>query len=73
MTYPAFDTSHLAETDATPSGLVTCTSCGCRLDPIVDDGALSWYHFSPMSGRDARGCVVACADTAHDGRGRARA
>jgi hypothetical protein len=72
MSYPAFDTSHIAESGESPIGLVTCSSCGCRLDPTVDDGALSWYHFAPMAGRDARGCQVACADSAHDGHGRAR-
>jgi len=72
MTYPAFDTSNLTDAVESHPGLVTCSSCGCRLDATVDDGALSWYHFSPMAGRDARGCLVACADAAHDGHGQAR-
>ena len=72
MTYPAFNFSHTGESIEPHAGLVTCSACGCRLDAIVDDGALSWYHFSPMGGRDARGCLVACADAAHDGHGQAR-
>jgi hypothetical protein len=69
MTYPAFDTSGLA--DATPkSGPVVCASCGCRLER-APEGGQAWFHFAPMAGRDARGCRVACADSAHDASGRA--
>jgi hypothetical protein len=46
---------------------VTCASCGCRLEATGE----AWFHFSPISGRDARGCRVACADAAHDASGRA--
>lgn len=69
MTYPAFDTSGLA--DATPrGGPVVCASCGCRLERAAEGGQ-AWFHFAPMAGRDARGCRVACADSAHDASGRA--
>ncbi len=44
---------------------VTCASCGCRL---ASQGE-GWYHFSPMAGRDARGCRIACAEAAHDASG----
>lgn len=47
---------------------VTCASCGCRLESSpADRGA--WMHFSPMAGRDARGCLVPCADAHHDAEG----
>ena len=46
---------------------VTCAACGCRLASTGE----AWFHFNPISGRDARGCRVACADAAHDPAGRA--
>jgi len=46
---------------------VTCSACGCRLTENGD----AFFHFSPLGGRDARGCRVACADAAHDLSGRA--
>jgi len=69
MTYPSFDTSGLTGAIEPKSGPVTCASCGCRLERAEGHGA--WFHFSPMAGRDARGCKVACADSAHDAAGRA--
>ena len=45
---------------------VTCASCGCRLVVAGEVG----FHFNPLAGRDARGCIVACADAAHDLSGR---
>jgi hypothetical protein len=69
MTYPAFD-NHDAIT--TRTGPVTCASCGCRLEASAD-GRQTWFHFAPMAGRDARGCRIACADSAHDATGRAAA
>jgi len=45
---------------------VTCASCGCRLVVAGEVG----FHFSPIGGRDARGCLVACADAAHNLSGR---
>jgi hypothetical protein len=45
---------------------VTCASCGCRLVVAGEVG----FHFSPLGGRDARGCRVTCADAAHDLSGR---
>ena len=69
MTYPAFETSPSRETSTGP---VTCASCGCRLT-LATDGRRGWVHFSPMAGRDARGCRVTCADSAHDDAGRAAA
>ncbi len=44
---------------------VTCATCGCRLTGSAE----AWFHFSPMGGRDARGCRIACADAAHDPSG----
>jgi hypothetical protein len=70
MTYPAFDTSGLTGAVEPTNGPVTCASCGCRLERS-SDGRGAWFHFSPMAGRDARGCKVACADSAHDAAGRA--
>jgi len=49
------------------SAPVTCAACGCRLDAAGE----TFFHFHPIGGRDARGCRVACADAAHDARGRA--
>jgi hypothetical protein len=71
LTYPVFDTSHIADAADLRVGPVTCTSCGCRLERGKSDGVSAWFHFSPMGGRDARGCRVDCADLAHDARGRA--
>jgi len=51
-------------------GPVTCTVCGCRLQASTLAGETTWQHFSPMAGRDARGCLIACADAAHDATGR---
>ena len=52
-------------------GPVTCVVCGCRL--TIDPGSQSesWTHFSPLGGRDARGCRVDCVDLPHDASGRA--
>jgi hypothetical protein len=44
---------------------VTCATCGCRLTATGE----AWFHFSPMGGRDARGCRIDCADAAHDPTG----
>jgi transcription initiation factor TFIIIB Brf1 subunit/transcription initiation factor TFIIB len=51
--------------------LVTCSSCGCRLDSTSVGGGVEWYHYGRLGGRDARGCRVACVDSPHDARGRA--
>jgi hypothetical protein len=72
MTYPAFDANSMAGSSEPTIGPVTCASCGCRLTRATD-GRRGWVHFSPMAGRDARGCRVACADAAHDAAGRAAA
>lgn len=45
---------------------VTCAACGCRLTSEGD----AWFHFSPIAGRDARGCRIGCAEAAHDTSGR---
>jgi hypothetical protein len=42
---------------------VTCVSCGCRLEQRGDDG--SWWHFAGRGNRDARGCIVECAERPH--------
>jgi hypothetical protein len=41
---------------------VTCVSCGCRLERHDDD---SWWHFAGRGNRDARGCIVECAERPH--------
>jgi hypothetical protein len=41
---------------------VTCVTCGCRLERH-DDG--SWWHFAGRGNRDARGCIVECAERPH--------
>ncbi|HTS14653.1 MAG TPA: hypothetical protein VMH24_03230 [Candidatus Sulfotelmatobacter sp.] len=48
---------------------VTCAVCGCRLQGSTLAGETTWHHFSPMAGRDARGCRIACADAPHDASG----
>ncbi len=68
MTYPAFDTNGLAGAAESYTGPVTCAACGCRLERSASG---TWHHFSPMAGRDARGCKVGCADDAHDSSGTA--
>jgi len=45
---------------------VTCATCGCRLQSGIEGNDIAWFHFSPLGGRDARGCRVACVDAAHD-------
>jgi hypothetical protein len=45
---------------------VTCATCGCRLRAGIADNDIAWFHFSPLGGRDARGCRVECVDEAHD-------
>ncbi len=45
---------------------VTCATCGCRLRSGIADNDIAWFHFSPLGGRDARGCRVECVDEAHD-------
>lgn len=43
---------------------VTCVACGCRLERRADD---TWWHYSGRGDRDARGCIVACAEQPHYG------
>ena len=64
---------HPSDPELTDRGLrdgrdapVTCAACGCRLAATGE----AWFHFNPISGRDARGCRIACADAAHDATGR---
>ncbi len=52
-------------------GPVTCAVCGCRLTTDDPSDPSGWTHFSPLGGRDARGCRVACVDLPHDAAGRA--
>lgn len=61
----SFRPSPLAGRDAP----VTCAACGCRLQAVGPSGSESWYHFNPIAGRDARGCLVECADAPHDAAG----
>jgi hypothetical protein len=42
---------------------VTCVACGCRLERRGDE----WWHFGGRGERDARGCIVACAERPHYG------
>jgi hypothetical protein len=51
-------------------GPVTCAACGCRLQSASGARDGEYYHFSPLGGRDARGCRVGCVDAAHDRSGR---
>jgi hypothetical protein len=69
MTYPVFDASGASGDIA--GGPVTCSNCGCRLERGTVESISAWYHFSPMGGRDARGCKIDCANDAHDAQGRA--
>ncbi len=69
MTFPAFGTDPSAGAPQTAGGPVICSACGCRLQHAADLNG--WLHFSPMAGRDARGCRVSCADQVHDSRGHA--
>jgi hypothetical protein len=43
---------------------VTCVACGCRLERRADG---TWWHFGGHGDRDARGCIVACAEQPHYG------
>lgn len=43
---------------------VTCVACGCRLEQHPDG---TWWHFAGRANRDARGCIVACAEQPHYG------
>ena len=70
MTYPAYDTSHIAEGLDWRTGPITCQTCGCRLQRAAD-GEEVWFHFAPYDGRDARGDRVDCVDAPHDAHGRA--
>jgi hypothetical protein len=69
MTYPAFDTSHIAGGLNARGGPITCDVCGCRLQRSADGEEL-FFHFAPVNGRDARGCLVACAEAPHNALGR---
>jgi hypothetical protein len=52
-------------------GPTVCRACGCRLEPATgwydnDGESVSlWRHFAGAPGRDARGCLVECADLSH--------
>jgi hypothetical protein len=49
---------------------VTCADCGCRLALSAGGTGGAWTHYNPLGGRDARGCVIPCADAAHGPDGR---
>ena len=49
---------------------VTCAQCGCRLAPSTGAADGAWTHYNPLGGRDARGCLIPCADVAHGADGR---
>ncbi len=45
---------------------VACVFCGCELYPDPGSaGEAAWFHFAPVTGRDANGCRVRCATVAH--------
>ncbi len=67
MIHPDSQLSRPAAVRGGQLAVVTCASCGCRLTATGE----AFFHFSPLGGRDARGCRVACADSAHDASGRA--
>jgi hypothetical protein len=70
MLYPADPTRRFPYGHAvSATGPVTCVACGCRLQLVGPEGAAAWFHFSPLGGRDARGCRVPCVDAAHDANG----
>jgi hypothetical protein len=64
--------SGTASASRTSSETVVCDACGCRLTTrtSADDagftGPRRWFHYAGATGRDARGCSVACVDAAHD-------
>jgi hypothetical protein len=62
-------TSRFPLGDPLDGGPVTCAACGCRLQPAGPSDAAAWFHFGGLGGRDARGCRVECADSAHDSTG----
>jgi hypothetical protein len=49
---------------------ITCVACGCRLEQRADR---TWWHFSGRGDRDARGCIVECAERPHYAPGGAAA
>jgi hypothetical protein len=69
MIHPSDSVMHFASVRDGRLAPVTCASCGCRLTRLSDEEAGAWVHFSPIAGRDARGCVVDCADLPHDALG----
>ena len=64
----AFDTYRVLAVRDGRTGPVTCNACGCRLNGVDRE----WFHFGALAGRDARGCLVACAEQPHDANGRAQ-
>jgi hypothetical protein len=63
---------HPSESEFRPTAMrdgrlapVTCAACGCRLAESGD----SFVHFQGFAGRDARGCLVDCAEAMHDAAG----
>jgi hypothetical protein len=68
MTPPTYSRglrSVIATANRTPGGTVTCAACGCRLTTRErgDDAGVAGTR---SAGRDARGCAVACVNSAHD-------
>ena len=52
-------------------GPVVCQTCGCRLEAIgawpgEAESTSTFRHFGGTSGRDARGCLIDCAELDHD-------
>jgi hypothetical protein len=69
MSLPAFEPAPSTPVGNSQLGrAVTCSACGCRLQRA--DDLNGYLHFSPRAGRDAAGCLVACADKLHDARGK---
>ena len=51
------------------SAPVTCSACGCRLEPSGTADEAPWFHFGRLGGRDARGDRPVCIDAPHDRSG----
>jgi len=69
--FDSYDPSALFDARSSSIVAVTCTACGCRLQPIGPSDVVAFFHFGSFAGRDARGCSLDCAESAHDIAGRA--
>lgn len=58
------------DSESRSRGPVTCSACGCRLQPSTGAHDGEYRHFGGYEGRDARGCTVSCVGAVHDATGR---